>query len=941
MGKAGAMQNFSRSVGLGLERGFYKIGAVVGSKPKTVIAGSIFFIVLFGMGLSKMHNENRGDKLWIPKGTEAAKDQVHFDNTFDSSSAPRFSIYMLKTMDGGNILTKSSLLEAMEIYDDLVAMESAAKDSKWSFSGSVNGTEAVCQMRGRGCWVDSVFAPWNFDIEKLRSEASDASVLATFNTHYAGYSDDELSNYLGSGLTRDGSNQVATAKVIRTGMWLKNRKEFIVATGREEDPIADEWEQGFLDTVKDHDFADPNLGTAMFSTRSFSDEIGGSIRGDIKLVSIGYLIIIIYLMVNLGDCNCLDGKIAVSACGILTVGFSIVFSFGFSSLCGYPYTPVHSVLPFVLLGIGVDDCFVSFNSFSQTSVTAPMRDRAATGLSHAGVSILVTSVTDFLAFIIGSTTSLPALASFCFFAAFGVLGLLLLQLTFFYAVIVLDARRVAAHRRDCCCCCTSTRGAVVQSGDDSLPADAPSKTVVAKRSGGVRRFLADKYTPWILTDSIRPLVLVFFLVLTILGACGASQLKVESHEGDFVPDGSYLKDTLADMDEHFLSGGARLYVVTLECDYFAQRTVLTSITGTLTGKQTMTPWIKNPAPDTYSSWVDDFESYLTRSGLAPSSSDTYMTSLQTFLTTNGTRHVQNVVWVDATDPTAGIMASRIQTEHVSFKSFRDGAVKEDVDREVEAMTDMRTLVSTEISSKGVPSYAYSSTYLDWETYRVIHRELYQNIGLALLAVLAVTVLLIAHVLTAGLVFACVLLTIVDILGLMYVWGLYIDTVAVINLVLAVGLSVDYSAHVAHCFMTKTGSRKERVTQAMEDIGVPVLNGAISTFLAVVVLGASQSYVFRVLFRQFFATCLFGVMHGMCLLPVVLSYIGPPAYAADEDGAGSSTHVSPSAVVPAPAPAPSDLSQSEAIEISRPSPAEQDSGVSPDQVELANNQRAIA
>ena len=156
-----------------------------------------------------------------------------------------------------------------------------------------------------------------------------------------------------------------------------------------------------------------------------------------------------------------------------------------------------------------------------------------------------------------------------------------------------------------------------------------------------------------------------------------------------------------------------------------------------------------------------------------------------------------------------------------------------------------------------------------ETYKVIERELFQNMGLALMAVLLVTLVLIAHPLTAMLVFLCVLLTVVDILGLMYAWGLYIDTVAVINLVLAVGLSVDYSAHVAHCFMTKQGSRKERVIAALEDIGVPVLNGAISTFLAVVILAASESYVFRVLFRQFFATCLFGVIHGMGLLPVLL------------------------------------------------------------------------
>ena len=41
---------------------------------------------------------------------------------------------------------------------------------------------------------------------------------------------------------------------------------------------------------------------------------------------------------------------------------------------------------------------------------------------------------------------------------------------------------------------------------------------------------------------------------------------------------------------------------------------------------------------------------------------------------------------------------------------------------------------------------------------------------------------------------------------MYLWGLTIDTVTCIQLVLAIGLAGDYSAHIGHTFMTVTGSR---------------------------------------------------------------------------------------------------------------------------------------
>lgn len=41
---------------------------------------------------------------------------------------------------------------------------------------------------------------------------------------------------------------------------------------------------------------------------------------------------------------------------------------------------------------------------------------------------------------------------------------------------------------------------------------------------------------------------------------------------------------------------------------------------------------------------------------------------------------------------------------------------------------------------------------------------------------------------------------------MHFWGLTIDVVTCVQLILAIGLAVDYSAHIGHCFMTFQGGR---------------------------------------------------------------------------------------------------------------------------------------
>lgn len=60
--------------------------------------------------------------------------------------------------------------------------------------------------------------------------------------------------------------------------------------------------------------------------------------------------------------------------------------------------------------------------------------------------------------------------------------------------------------------------------------------------------------------------------------------------------------------------------------------------------------------------------------------------------------------------------------------------------------------------------------------------------------------------------------------------------------------------------------------AVDEIGVSVLHGAISTFLAVIVMSFGSTYVFEVFFKLFFGIIVFGITHGMMLLPVILSLI---------------------------------------------------------------------
>ena len=62
--------------------------------------------------------------------------------------------------------------------------------------------------------------------------------------------------------------------------------------------------------------------------------------------------------------------------------------------------------------------------------------------------------------------------------------------------------------------------------------------------------------------------------------------------------------------------------------------------------------------------------------------------------------------------------------------------------------------------------------------------------------------------------------------------------------------------------------------SLRKIGPAVTNGGLTTFLSVIVLAGSQTHVFITIFKIFFLTVIFGLFHGVILLPVVLCYVGP-------------------------------------------------------------------
>jgi len=197
------------------------------------------------------------------------------------------------------------------------------------------------------------------------------------------------------------------------------------------------------------------------------------------------------------------------------------------------------------------------------------------------------------------------------------------------------------------------------------------------------------------------------------------------------------------------------------------------------------------------------------------------------------------------------------------------------DQHIPAMNEVKRLIEEQNFSDRV--FASTAEYSNWETDEVIEYELYRNLGISLACILVITTILLADIRCSLLVMLAVCMTLVNVLGYMKLWGLTIDVVSSIIVIISIGLCVDYSAHIAHTFLTVEGDRNHRMVETLRGIGPAVLNGGISTFIALILLVTSDSHVFSSFFRIFLLVIIFGLFHGLIFLPVILSLIGSEPY----------------------------------------------------------------
>jgi Niemann-Pick C1 protein len=193
----------------------------------------------------------------------------------------------------------------------------------------------------------------------------------------------------------------------------------------------------------------PDFAVTFSAQRSNGDAKLEFINAAKTRLAISALLMFIFIQIVLSKCNWVELRLVVGVATLVSIGMGLVTGFGMGALIGFELGPIHGSIPYLALGLGVDDMFVIMSIFKVEQLRsgeAPLTQLIGATLKKAGASITITSVTDIVVLVVGSSTVIPGLRSFCVYAAFSILMVYIYVVTFFVAILVLDERRISKKR---------------------------------------------------------------------------------------------------------------------------------------------------------------------------------------------------------------------------------------------------------------------------------------------------------------------------------------------------------------------------------------------------------------------------------------------------------------------------------------------------------------
>lgn len=898
------------------EYAFREIGSACATFPLITIGASILLVGLFSIGWVRFAIETNPVRLWVSPSSPAAQEKNFFDSTFGPfyRAEQAFLVNDTEPSGPGPVLSYDTLAWWFDVESRINRFRSLEK--------GVTFSDVCFNPTGEGCVVQSLTGYFggsvaNLDPEKWQTDLVHCTEQPGSQECLPDFQQPLSKNMILGGWIND--NVLLSEALIVT--WVVNNHP----EGTEEEARAMDWEESLKNLLISTQQEAKERGLRLsFSTEiSLEAELNKSTNTDAKIVVISYIIMFLYASVALGSTTVtinsivrnpanamVQSKFTLGVIGIVIVLMSVSASVGVFSAVGVKVTLIIAeVIPFLVLAVGVDNIFLIVHEFERVNISdadEEIKFRIGKALGRMGPSILLSASTETIAFALGVFVGMPAVRNFAIYAAGAVFINAILQVTMFVSVLALNQKRVESGRTDCFPCVKARKvDGELLNGNGGYGYEA---------EGPLQKFIRKLYAPTLLDRRVKTAVVVIFLGLFTAGLALIPKVSLGLDQRIAFPRGSYLIPYFNDLDQYF-NTGPPVYFVVRDLNVTArlgQQDVCGrystchpySVTNVLE-QEAKRPRVSYLTGST-ASWIDDFFTWLnpTNEGCCQEDGkvcfedrtppwnftlygmpegEEFMHYLEKWIASptnedcpfGGQAPYSNSLFIDSSN--TDVSASHFRTSHTPLRKQADF---------IDAYASARRIAASIGESQGVSIFPYSKFYIFFDQYASIKQLTGTLLGSAIAIIFLISSLLLGSIATSALVTITVIMIVVDVMGTMALAGVSLNAVSLVNLIICVGIGVEFCAHIARAFMFPSRSvmeqgkshfrgRDVRAWTALVNVGGSVFSGiTITKLLGVTVLAFTRSKIFEIYyFRIWLALVIFAATHALVFLPVALSFAG--------------------------------------------------------------------
>lgn len=845
-----------------LHSGFYKLGLVVGRHPGYFLIVPLLLTLLCITGFQRIRYEIDPEYLFSPVRGEGKVERAVVEQFFKPNYTSRFNVGRI-TRPGrfgrvivipkhGKDMLKREIFHELRMLDELIQNATVKWDEDETFT-----YKDVCAR-----WVDECFQNDILNLDYVIDEVENRTLNLTFPIMFNPVTWDAhtFPVYFGGTVVSDDGLIVSVPSV--------QLVYFVTADTKRQDARGAAWEEAFLNVVgkaeANHMFR--YISTARFASRTLDIELERNTRTVVPYFSTTFIIMAVFSITACWMADWVRAKPWLGLLGNISACMGTAAAFGVVMYLGVEFIGINLAAPFLMIGIGIDDTFVMLAAWRRTPVQLPVPERMGRMLSEAAVSITITSVTDMISFWIGIISPFQSVRIFCIYSGFAVCFTFLWHVTFFSACVAIagyaernnlhsvvcvkvnpvskSEQRSWLYRKFC------TGG--VDPNDPDNPVDNKEHCLMA--------YFRDHVAPTLNLWPIKVLVVVVFLAY-VAGACyGITVIEEGLERRKLSRSDSYSVEFYDREDFYFREFPYRIQVIISGEMNYSDPVVQAQVEN-LTRTFENTTYISSPLYT--ESWLRSFVGYIHRNqdylNVTIDTEEEFIKTLKELWLFKPNPFSLDVKFNE--DGTR-IIASRLLIQAVNIS---------DTNGEKEMVRALRNICHQSSLNVSV----FHPYFVFFDQFELVRPTSIQCMVIGALVMMVVCFIFIPNILCCVWVALSIISIEAGVAGYMALWSVNLDSISMINLIMCIGFSVDFTAHICYAYMSSTAATpEERVKESLYALGLPIVQGATSTILAVVSLVLAGSYIFLVFFKMVFLVVFFGAMHGLFLLPVLLSMFGP-------------------------------------------------------------------